>query len=33
MYATYHLKADELNTDVVQILKNAYSQHGQAVAA
>jgi hypothetical protein len=26
MYATYHLKADELNDDVVRILKNAYSR-------
>ena len=26
MYATYHLKADELNADVVQNLKNAYHQ-------
>jgi hypothetical protein len=26
MYATYHLKADELNADVVRILKNAYNQ-------
>jgi quinolinate synthase len=26
MYATYHLKADELNADVVQSLKNAYHE-------
>jgi hypothetical protein len=26
MYATYHLKADELNTDVIQTLKNAFHQ-------
>jgi hypothetical protein len=26
MYATYHLKAEELNADVVRILKNTYSQ-------
>jgi hypothetical protein len=26
MYATYHLKADELNVEVIQILKNAYRQ-------
>jgi hypothetical protein len=24
MYAAYHLKADELNTDVIQTLKNAF---------
>ncbi|MDR1326537.1 MAG: hypothetical protein LBK00_10925 [Treponema sp.] len=26
MYATYHLKADELNAEVIQILKSAYNQ-------
>jgi hypothetical protein len=26
MYATYHLKADELNADVIQNLKDAYHQ-------
>jgi hypothetical protein len=26
MYATYHLKADELNADLIQSLKNAYHQ-------
>jgi hypothetical protein len=26
MYATYHLKADELNTDVIQSLKNTFHQ-------
>jgi hypothetical protein len=26
MYATYHLRADELNDEVVQILKNTYRQ-------
>ncbi|GHV63086.1 hypothetical protein AGMMS49587_11960 [Spirochaetia bacterium] len=26
MYATYHLKADELNADVIQTLKDAYRQ-------
>jgi PHD/YefM family antitoxin component YafN of YafNO toxin-antitoxin module len=26
MYATWHLKADELNADVIQSLKNVYRQ-------
>jgi hypothetical protein len=26
MYAAYHLKADELNEDVIQSLKNVYHQ-------
>jgi hypothetical protein len=26
MYAAYHLKADELNADVIQNLKNVYHQ-------
>ena len=26
MYATYHLRADELNDEVVQTLKNIYRQ-------
>jgi hypothetical protein len=26
MYAAYHLKADELNADVIQSLKNTYHQ-------
>ena len=26
MYATYHLRADEINNEVVQILKNTYRQ-------
>jgi PHD/YefM family antitoxin component YafN of YafNO toxin-antitoxin module len=26
MYAAYHLKADELNADVIQSLKNVYHQ-------
>ena len=26
MYAAYHLKADELNDEVVQTLKNAFQQ-------
>ena len=26
MYATYHLKTEELNADVIQMLKNAYPQ-------
>jgi hypothetical protein len=26
MYVAYHLKADELNTDVIQTLKNAFHQ-------
>jgi hypothetical protein len=26
MYAAYHLKADELNADVIQTLKNAFYQ-------
>ena len=26
MYAAYHLNTDELNTDVIQTLKNVYSQ-------
>ncbi len=26
MYAAYHLKADELNADVIQFLKNAFHQ-------
>jgi uncharacterized phage-like protein YoqJ len=26
MYATYHLKTEELNADVIQTLKNAYPQ-------
>ena len=26
MYTTYHLRADELNDDVVQTLKNTYRQ-------
>jgi quinolinate synthase len=26
MYATYHLKADELNADAVQDLKNVYHE-------
>ena len=26
MYATYHLRADELNEEVVQTLKNTYRQ-------
>jgi hypothetical protein len=26
MYAVYHLKADELNADVIQSLKNVYHQ-------
>lgn len=30
MYATYHLKADELNPDVVQRLKKAY-RHDEIV--
>jgi transcriptional regulator len=27
MYATYHLKADELNDEIIQTLKNTYHQH------
>jgi hypothetical protein len=27
MYATYHLRADELNEEIVQTLKNTYQQH------
>jgi hypothetical protein len=27
MYATCHLKADELNEEIVQTLKNIYHQH------
>jgi hypothetical protein len=30
MYAAYHLRADEINDDVVQTLKNAY-QHDEIV--
>jgi hypothetical protein len=26
MYATYHLKADELNIDIIQSLKNTFHQ-------
>ena len=26
MYATYHLRADELNEEFIQILKNTYQQ-------
>ncbi|GHV84026.1 hypothetical protein AGMMS50212_13660 [Spirochaetia bacterium] len=26
MYATFHLKTEELNADVIQTLKNAYPQ-------
>jgi hypothetical protein len=26
MYATYHLKANELNADVIQVLKNTFQQ-------
>lgn len=26
MYTTYHLKADELNADTIQVLKNMYHQ-------
>jgi hypothetical protein len=27
MYVTYHLKADELNDEIVQTLKDTYHQH------
>jgi hypothetical protein len=30
MYATYHLRADEINDDVVQTLKNTY-RHDEIV--
>ena len=30
MYATYHLRADELNDDIIQILKKTF-QHNEIV--
>jgi hypothetical protein len=32
MYAAYHLRADELNSDVIQTLKDTYDQRGRIKA-